>query len=253
MYKKERQIYIMEKVNKDGRAITNDLTAELNVAEDTIRKDFQELASKGLVRRIHGGILKIENDLLDFDKRISINLSAKKNLAKYATALVVDYSVLYLDSGTTNLCFAESLPADFKGTIITNSPQIALACCNKRYARINLLGGELDLTTKVIKGSSTLKQLEHINIECCILGVSSLDTKAGITVPSFDESILKKQLIMQSKHIIAIATKEKLNTIATYYIADASSITHLVTDETDDNILRDYRDNGINIVIPDSL
>ena len=37
MLKKERQIYILEKVKREGRAITNDLVEELGVAEDTIR------------------------------------------------------------------------------------------------------------------------------------------------------------------------------------------------------------------------
>ena len=62
MLKKERQIYILEKVKREGRAITNDLVEELGVAEDTIRKDFQELSKKGLVRRIHGGVLRMENN-----------------------------------------------------------------------------------------------------------------------------------------------------------------------------------------------
>ena len=70
MLKKERQIYILEKVKREGRAITNDLVEELGVAEDTIRKDFQELSKKGLVRRIHGGVWSlfsfIHSQLLSF-------------------------------------------------------------------------------------------------------------------------------------------------------------------------------------------
>ena len=78
MLKKERQIYILEKVKREGRAITNDLVEELGVAEDTIRKDFQELSKKGLVRRIHGGVLRMENNIIDFNERITMNPTIKQ-------------------------------------------------------------------------------------------------------------------------------------------------------------------------------
>ena len=109
MLKKERQIYILEKVKREGRAITNDLVEELGVAEDTIRKDFQELSKKGLVRRIHGGVLRMENNIIDFNERITMNPTIKQQLAMKATELISGKSVVYIDGGTTNLKFAESL------------------------------------------------------------------------------------------------------------------------------------------------
>ena len=106
MLKKERQIYILEKVKREGRAITNDLVEELGVAEDTIRKDFQELSKKGLVRRIHGGVLRMENNIIDFNERITMNPTIKQQLAMKATELISLKSVVYIDGGTTNLKFA---------------------------------------------------------------------------------------------------------------------------------------------------
>ncbi len=254
MTKKERQSYILRKVEKEGKLLTNDMISELEVAEDTIRKDFQELVSEGLVKRFHGGIISLKSGKLDtdsnkieFDKRASLYSKQKELLAKECINLIQDKKVLFIDSGSTNLKFAESLK-DFTGTIITNSPLNAVACCMLDGAKITLLSGELDKKSKVIKGSSTIKQISQLNIECCILGVSSLSHSVGITVPSYDESILKKELIDQSNIVIAIATKEKLETIATYYVDDITSLTHLITDETDEDILNGYRNKGIDVL-----
>ncbi|MFQ7536495.1 MAG: hypothetical protein ACLRL6_03545 [Clostridium sp.] len=96
------------------------------------------------------------------------------------------------------------------GTIITNSPAIALALCEYKNIKINLIGGKLDPVTRIIKGTSSIKQIEAMNIECCILGVSSLSPENGITFPSFGEAELKKELIARSSQIIVIANKEKL-------------------------------------------
>ena len=218
MLKKERQIYILEKVKREGRAITNDLVEELGVAEDTIRKDFQELSKKGLVRRIHGGVLRMENNIIDFNERITMNPTIKQQLAMKATELISGKSVVYIDGGTTNLKFAESLPKDHTGTI---------------------------------KGTSSIKQIEAMNIECCILGVSSLSPENGITFPSFGEAELKKELIARSSQIIVIANKEKLGSVSTFLAADISAIDILVTNETDERIIKSYSKRGPQVIVYD--
>lgn len=251
MLKKERQIYILEKVAKEGRAITNDLTAELGVAEDTIRKDFQELSAQGRVKRIHGGVLRIESGLLNFEERAVQQPSVKQRLAEKAVELIGDRHVLYIDGGTTNLKFAEALPKDFAGTVITNSPAIALVLCGYHNIEITLIGGNLEKTTKIVEGAGAIRQLQEMNIECCVLGVSSLSPENGITFPSSSEAILKREVINHSHQIIVIANKEKLGSVATFYSADISSIDILVTNETDERILKDYSKGGTQVIVQD--
>lgn len=250
MLKKERQIYILERVNKEGRAITNDLTKELDVAEDTIRKDFQELAAKGLVRRIHGGVLRIESSVLHYNERLTSNISAKVRLAERALELVLDKHVLYIDGGTTNQKLAEVLPTTFDGTIITNSPITALSALTRLVnAKVNIIGGKLDPVSQVIKGTSAIKQIQELNIECCVLGVSSLTPENGVTFPSSGEATLKKELVKHSNHVIVIANKEKLGSIATFFACDISDIDYLVTNETDPTIINKYIDKGVHVII----
>lgn len=248
MLKKERQMYILDRVEKDGRAITNDLVKELSVAEDTIRKDFQELSAKGLVKRIHGGVLRIEKKISAFDDRIIQYALIKQALAEKTLELINNKKVLYIDGGTTNLKLAECLAKNYTGTVITNSPAIALVLCANKNIGINLIGGQLENTTQIIKGTSAIKQIQEINIECCILGVSSLSLESGITFPSYEEAILKKEVINRSKQIIVIANKEKLETAATFFADDISVINILVTNEMNENILRNYSQKGIQII-----
>ena len=47
MLKKERQAFILHKVNLHNRVLSSDLCFEINVSEDTVRRDLQELADKG--------------------------------------------------------------------------------------------------------------------------------------------------------------------------------------------------------------
>ncbi|MGM0239825.1 DeoR/GlpR family DNA-binding transcription regulator [Enterococcus sp. AZ103] len=248
MLKSERHQFILNKIETEGKVLVNDLTKELQLTEDTIRKDLQELAKLGLVQRVHGGALRLDNTNLPFEHRIDQHSTSKKLLAKEAVSLIAGKKVIYIDSGTTNLFFAESIPNTYNGIVITNSPTIALSLCNHEHVTINLLPGELDKHSKVLKGSSTLKSIEEINIELCLLGISSIDSDRGITVPSFEEAAIKKQLIKQSSYTIGIITKEKLGTTSTFRVGEANDLDTIVTEKgISKSLLAPYRDLGIDI------
>lgn len=252
MLKEERLKFILQRVNTEGRAATNELKEELGVSEDTIRKDFQELSRTGKVIRVHGGVLRSEDTVVDFNVRAGHHASEKMILASRAAELLRDKHVLYIDSGTTNLRLAEAILPFFTGTCITNSPAIALQLCGCPGADVILLGGSLQKTTKVVMGSQAISQLAGLHIECSVIGVSSLSSKHGITLPLQEETYMKQAAIRQSKEIIVIATKEKLGSISAFYCADLSVINHMITNETDPDILEPYIRNGIDVIPVDT-
>ena len=57
MLTSQRKNLILERLKRDGQIIAKSLSAELELSEDTIRRDLRELASEGLLQRVHGGAL----------------------------------------------------------------------------------------------------------------------------------------------------------------------------------------------------
>lgn len=255
MQKKDRQLYILDKLKQQGKVTTNEMVLELGCSLDTIRKDFQEMSRLGQAQRVHGGIIPIEknarsekNDLLDFNERLEEKISVKQLLAEKAVELLENSNVIYIDGGTTNLKFVQNLPPDMKTTIITNSPAIALVLCEYPGIEIQMLGGSVQKTIRIVEGMNALEQMRGMHFQTSVIGVSSLSVDGGITYPSMDETLLKRAAFRQSQTVIAIANKEKLNSIAGFYATDISSISILVTDETDEAILVPYRNAGVQIV-----
>lgn len=249
MLKSERHHLIVQEVEKNGKVLVNDLTNKFDLAEVTIRKDLQTLAKEGLIKRVHGGAIRVDNSLINFEDRIETNVKSKQKIAQLAVRLLENKKIIYIDSGSTNLFFAKAIPLNFSGTVITNSPLIALHLCSHNDIKIMLLPGELNKTSKVIEGPSTLKAIESVNIDICILGISSLNIDKGITVPSIEESYIKRQIIKQSSEIIGIVTKEKFETISTYKVDDIEKIDTIVTENTiSGSILKPYLEKGIQII-----
>ena len=57
MLKRERQEYIVHQVNVHNKVLSNALSTEIDLLEDTIRRYLQELNKKGKLIKVHGGAL----------------------------------------------------------------------------------------------------------------------------------------------------------------------------------------------------
>lgn len=248
MTKRDRHAYILDYIRKNGRITTNELVSKFQCTEDTIRKDFQELTAKGLVQRFHGGVEQLEKGVIQYKDRTITQAEAKEALAAATVPFLLDKRFLYIDGGTTNQKIVEALPRDFAATIVTNAIPIAEKLCDFPNVEAVILGGSLNKTIQNTEGSLTITQLDLLNFDCYIIGVSSISLRNGITFPLLSEVQMKQAAIHKSKEIICAATKEKLNTIAGFQAAPVTVINRMVTDEKDEEILSDYREQGIEII-----
>lgn len=59
MLKEERHRYIIERINKDSRIYVTNLSEELKVSDDTLRRDLVELENLGLPKYMAGLLLSL--------------------------------------------------------------------------------------------------------------------------------------------------------------------------------------------------
>ena len=124
MYAEERQQHIVDRARREGRVDVAELSAELAVTGETIRRDLSVLERHGLLRRVHGGAIPVER--LGFEPALAARdtlLTAEKDrIAKAALAEVPDEGSIILDAGSTTARLAEILPVDRQLTVLTNAP-----------------------------------------------------------------------------------------------------------------------------------
>ena len=66
MLTSQRKQHILEVLRRDGQVIAKQLSQELGLSEDTIRRDLRELAQEGQLQRVHGGALPASPAVVDF-------------------------------------------------------------------------------------------------------------------------------------------------------------------------------------------
>src|SRR5262244_1964849 len=110
----ERRSLILDRIRNHGRVLAADLTSELGVSSDTIRRDLRELDEAGMLRRVHGGALPRHGDASPFASRERRAPEAKASIARRAAECVRDGQLVVLDGGTTTLQVARALPQDLR-------------------------------------------------------------------------------------------------------------------------------------------
>ncbi len=120
-----RQQEIVNYLKNNQFARVTDLIELVNYSEATIKRDLVCLEKSGLIRRVRGGAMLVDNRKIDVPYLMKITKleeeTEKRKIADTASSLIRDDMVLFLDSSTTSLHLVRNL-ARFDGLqIITNS------------------------------------------------------------------------------------------------------------------------------------
>ena len=232
MMKAERQEQILRKIDANGRVVVTDYAKELGVTEATLRKDLQELDDRGLVQRVHGGAMKPDTELSQFENRVDLGKDVKTKLAAAAMNEISENRVIFIDGGSTNYLAAQAFPRDYAGTIITNSPAVALWMSDYDNVEVIMLTGTIHHNYKETVGSAALAMLQQLHCDLVLLGVSSIDPSHGITTPYLESAETKRALIQAGTKVMSLITPEKFGHVSTYKIADCNALDVIVTEGT---------------------
>src|SRR5258708_6075257 len=97
----ERKRLIVESIGRDGRVVAAELSQRFGVSEDTIRRDLRELASEGLVHRVHGGALPNAPVVQSYAARVGQAPAEKAAIAHAAAGVGRGRHAIALHPGTT--------------------------------------------------------------------------------------------------------------------------------------------------------
>jgi DeoR/GlpR family transcriptional regulator of sugar metabolism len=226
----ERRQVILGRLERDGKVVAAELVSDLGVSEDTVRRDLRDLAARGVLQRVHGGALPPGAGAAPFARRLEVAQDAKAALAEAALPLLAGAEVVLLDGGTTCLELARRLPAAWGGTVVTNSPPVAVALAAHPRAQVVLLGGRLLKEEQVAVGADTVAAVRDLSADVGVLGICSLHPERGVTAHDREEAFVKRALVAASRRVVALAAAEKLAAASPYRVAATAELDALVTD-----------------------
>ncbi|WP_119270050.1 DeoR/GlpR family DNA-binding transcription regulator [Taklimakanibacter deserti] len=246
MLTQQRKKLLLDRLATDGRIIAKDVSRELALSEDTIRRDLRELAADGLLQRVHGGALPASPTVANLAARRSMAREEKQRLGRKAATLISRQQRVFIDGGTTHLELVRALPLELSLTVITHSPTIAAALEPHQAVDVILIGGTLFRHSMVAVGAAALDQIQRLHIDVAFIGLTGLHPKEGGTTGDYEEAAIKRAVIARAAETVALMTQEKLGAVSAYMVSSVKDLASAVVPREAD--LKGFARTGIELI-----
>jgi DeoR/GlpR family transcriptional regulator of sugar metabolism len=248
MLKRERQSFILRQVNLHNKVLSSDLSQEMDVSEDTIRRDLNELSDDGKVIKVHGGALS-KSFHLSLRSSNVYSLDKKKIIARKAADLIKDGMFVLTTGGTTIIEMAKALPPELSATFITVSLPVAYEYIHHPNIDVIFIGDKISKSAQISVGGEAISKIRQIKPDLCFIGTNAIDISHGLTDNDWEVVHVKKAMIESSQKVVSMVISEKLNTFQRIRICEIGDIDILITElPPHDQLLLPYQQAGLEII-----
>ncbi len=249
MLKSERQAYIVHQINLHNKVLLTDLSEQINVSNDTIRRDLQELADLGRIIKVHGGALSPSFHNGHQSHKEVYAYTQKKIIAKKAASLIKNGMFVMTGGGTTIIEMARALPQDLQATFISGSIPALFEYSSHPNIEVIAIGDKVAKTSKITIGSEAISKIREFRVDLCFLGVNAINLQTGISDNDWDIVQVKKAMIESAEKLVCLTISEKIDSRQPIQICDLKKIDTLITElSPEDELLQPYLKAGINLV-----
>ena len=253
MFALERQKRIIEILNDTGAVSVSRLSAELDVTEETVRRDLEKLEKQELLRRTHGGALPIDDSSgeLSLKKRKATNTEAKERLAKAAVELIATGDTVFLDASTTTFYMARELKRQkLAVTVITTSLRIIDELADSDTVKLIGIGGTVSDNRSFVGKFAENSIAENYFASKVFFSAKGIVRGSGILESNEQECAVKQQMIKNSNERYFLCDKSKIGRIGFIKLAGIEEIDGFITEEAiDEDWRKELEELGTKVVI----
>ena len=246
----QRRQRIRSIVEARGAARLEELTQALGVSQATVRRDLDELEAEGRVRRVHGGVVAVDERPGEphFEVKAAEAADEKERIAARAVAMLAPDETVYLDSGSTVLAAARLLRGWDRLTVVTNSLPAIVELAG-RGPRLIVIGGEFRATSQALVGPLSQHLLENLHVDRAFIGSYAVSLDDGLTTTDPAEAFTKKLALERATQVVLLADSRKMGGHSFVHAGQLESVDVLVTDTgIDERTVRSLERRGITVI-----
>jgi DeoR/GlpR family transcriptional regulator of sugar metabolism len=227
----ERRDQILRIVRERQSVQTVDLAREMGVSEITIRRDLDELATEGLLRRVRGGALQPGRHRTEppFEESRMERAAEKERVGIAAAKLVQPGDTVILDIGTTALQLARQLHGREGLTVITNNLVVYDELLPDEAIDLVLLGGLVRRNYRSLVGFLTQDSLAGVRADLAFIGISGISHDLMLLDTTVEEIPAKRAMLRSAKQVVLLADGAKFGGGGLGRVADISVVDLVIT------------------------
>ena len=245
-----RQQKTLELVRERGYISIEELAQYFDVTPQTIRRDINQLADEGLLRRYHGGAAhdsSVENT--EYTMRVGYMLEEKLRIAEAVAAAVPDHASLFINIGTTTESIAHALLNHTGLKIITNNLNVAKILSTKEDFEVLIASGRVRPDGGVI-GQATADFFKQFKVDYALIGISGIDKDGTLLDFDFQEVCVSQEILSSARQVFLAADSSKFGRNAMIRLGSLKQVDSIFTDQQpNEQYLKTIHDLGVNLVV----
>jgi DeoR family fructose operon transcriptional repressor len=253
-----RRAQLASLIEERGEATVTELVDATGVSADTIRRDLDDLARRGLLTRTHGGATHRPLARADqpFDSRMHEHHEGKQLIGETAAALLTDGQTLLINGGTTTLAVAKSLHQHRDLTVVTNNLRLPAEIDTTCVRELYLIGGHCRLSSLVTIGPvefpGTEGHASHaVTADIAIIGVGGISAGLGLSTTNLHEARMMREMIDAAEQVLVVADASKFGRNTFVQIAPLDLVDAVITDrEPPAELAAALRESDVKVILP---
>lgn len=237
MLSEQRYETILNVLNREGSVKATYLCRLLGTSRETVRRDLETMEAKGVLRRIHGGAMKVEPSqekglsYTSFNTRKQEQPRSKEEIAEEAVNYIHEGQAVALDSGTTALLLARAIKGRFRSlTVVTNSLAVANELAGCEGITLVLTGGIYRSDEEAFVSDIATLIFSKINVDTFFLTTCGISVERGITYQRMDEILVQNKMMEAAEKTVVIADSSKLGVNSLVKMCGIDQISMIITD-----------------------
>ncbi len=227
----DRQIDILTLINREGRADVEELATKYKVTTQTIRRDLNELCTRGLAARIHGGAIPaVSVSNVDYQQRRQLASNEKESIGQVAAQLIPNHCSIILNIGTTIEQVARALYQHKDLVVITNNVNVVSTLTGSPQKDLVLVGGTVRQSDGAIVGEDAVEFISRYKADFACIGASAIDEDGAILDFDTREVSVARAILRNARTKILVCDSLKFERTAPVRICDIGDIDYFVTD-----------------------
>ena len=194
----ERRNEILKELDRKGRVKVTDLSKEFGCSEVTIRNDIKAMDIEGLLKRTHGGAVKVETET---ERKYSAetiyrNVTQKKQIA-----------------------------------VVTNSLIAGNELAGVGHVELFMIGGYVTGHLAATMGDVAIQNMSKFHVDKAFIGEHSINFNVGLTSIATPQMEVKKAIMKAAEKVYVLADSSKFGGGYLSVICPTNEVDKIITDD----------------------
>jgi len=226
-----RQHDILNLARERGYVSIDELAHAFAVTPQTIRRDINQLAEQGLLRRTHGGAASEASSTQNtaYAMRAGQMRDEKQRIAEAIAAHIPDHASLFIAIGTTTEAIARALQNHKGLKVITNNLHVAAQLSDKTDFEVLVAGGTVRSDGGVV-GQAAVDFIQQFKVDFALLGISGIDEDGSLLDFDYQEVRVSQALIDNARQVFLAVDSSKFGRNAVVRLGSITLVDRVFTD-----------------------